>query len=116
MYTGKFFNLIKTIRQTGRCHSGIQVGIWMTLKNAAVQCDQLLRLAMRHLSTTPRVFAACACLAVLSGCAGTRTDTVTAVNSEVVVTPSDIDRLTGASWIGTLTYLDYTSKERTSIK
>lgn len=33
-----------------------------------------------------------------------------------VVAATDIDRLTGEAWTGTLTYLDYTSHEETTIK
>lgn len=37
-------------------------------------------------------------------------------DAAAVVTAADIDRLTGAPWTGTLTYLDYTSKAHTTIK
>lgn len=72
---------------------------------------------MQHFSTALRALATCACLATLAGCAAsTRVATGTAVNPVVVVTVADIDRLTGAPWSGTLTYLDYTSHKQTTIK
>ena len=76
---------------------------------------------MHHFSTALRALAACACLTALDGCTGTRVATGTAVNPGAVttadaVTAADIDQLTGASWTGTLTYLDYTSHVQTTIK
>jgi hypothetical protein len=38
------------------------------------------------------------------------------VIASAVVTATDIDRLTGEPWTGTLTYLDYTSHVETTIK
>jgi hypothetical protein len=50
------------------------------------------------------------------GCAATRASTGTAVISGAVVTATDIDRVTGEPWRGTLTYLDYSSHVQTTIK
>ena len=71
---------------------------------------------MQRLTTTLRSLAACACLAVLVGCAATRASTNTAAIEAAVVTATDIDRLTGEPWRGTLTYLDHTSPVQTTIK
>jgi hypothetical protein len=53
---------------------------------------------------------------VLVGCAATRASTNTAAIEAAVVAATDIDRLTGAPWRGTLSYLDYTSRAQTAIK
>jgi hypothetical protein len=58
----------------------------------------------------------CACLVALCGCAGTGSATGTTVSAGAVVLASDIDRLTGEQWAGTLTYLDYSSQVQTTIK
>jgi hypothetical protein len=71
---------------------------------------------MRHFSATLRALATWASLAALAGCAATTAAPVTAVNADAVVTAADIDRLTGAPWSGTLTYLDYTSRAQTTIR
>jgi hypothetical protein len=55
-------------------------------------------------------------VAALVGCAATGASTGTAVTAGAVVTATDIDRLTGEPWKGTLTYLDYTSDVETTIK
>ncbi len=36
--------------------------------------------------------------------------------AQATVSPADLDRLTGPGWTGTLTYRDYTSEARTTIK
>ena len=71
---------------------------------------------MHHFATTLRSLATCACLAALVGCVATRAAPGTAVNAGAVVSPTDIDRLTGLPWSGALTYLDYTSHVQTTIK
>jgi hypothetical protein len=38
------------------------------------------------------------------------------LSAQAVATPDDIDRLQGAAWTGTLTYRDYSTDARTSIK
>jgi hypothetical protein len=40
----------------------------------------------------------------------------TAAGQAPVITAADLDRLTGPSWAGTLTYVDYSSNKRTSIR
>jgi len=71
---------------------------------------------MQRFTTPLRSLAACACLEVLVGCATTKVTTNTVATETAVVTATDIDRLTGAPWRGTLTYLDYTSRAQTTIK
>jgi hypothetical protein len=39
-----------------------------------------------------------------------------ALSAQASVTPADIDRLAGPGWTGTLTYRDYSSESRTTIK
>lgn len=36
--------------------------------------------------------------------------------AQATATPADLDRLTGPGWVGTLTYRDYTTEARTTIK
>lgn len=38
------------------------------------------------------------------------------VGNRLTASPADLDRLTGPGWAGTLTYRDYTSEARTTIK
>ena len=71
---------------------------------------------MQRFTTPLRSLAACACLAVLAGCAATRVTTNTVATETAVVAAGDIDRLTREPWRGTLTYLDYTSRAQTTIK
>ena len=71
---------------------------------------------MHQFVTTLRSLATCACLAALAGCASTKPAPGAAVSAGAVVSATDIDRLTGAPWTGTLTYLDYTSHVPTTIK
>ena len=80
------------------------------------QLNRNLRWQMQRFTTPLRSPAACACLAVLVGCAATRVTTNTVATETAVVAATDIDRLTGAPWRGTLTYLDYTSHVQTTIK
>ncbi|WP_309670941.1 hypothetical protein [Gemmatimonas sp.] len=42
--------------------------------------------------------------------------TATSVLAQATATPADIDRLVGPGWTGTLTYRDYTTEARTTIK
>jgi hypothetical protein len=71
---------------------------------------------VHQLSTIPRLFLTLGCLAALAACAATRAANGTAVNASAAMISADIDRLTGAPWKGTLTYLDYTSHLETTIK
>ena len=65
---------------------------------------------------TLRSLATSACLAPFAACAATRAASAASGNAGAVVPATDIDRLTGAPWSGTLTYLDYTSHVQTTIK
>jgi hypothetical protein len=68
---------------------------------------------MTILRATLRAGVACAIavgLALVSGCASTP-----ASSDAAPLNAADIDRLTGRPWVGTLTYLDYTSKQQTTI-
>lgn len=65
---------------------------------------------------TLRSLAMCACLAAVVGCAVTKPSTEAVMVAGAAVAATDIDRLTGEPWTGTLTYLDYTSHEQTTIK
>lgn len=72
---------------------------------------------MHRPSIILRPFTPLACVAVLAGCAATTTGTGTAANpSTLALSAADVDRLTGAPWRGTLTYLDYTSHAQTTIQ
>lgn len=75
---------------------------------------------MLRLPVILRSLATCVCLAAVVGCAvtkpSTETSTPTVIAPGAVVAATDIDRLTGEPWTGTLTYLDYTSREETTIK
>jgi hypothetical protein len=62
------------------------------------------------------LLAAFGCVAAASGCAANQAGNGTAATAGAAVTAADIDRLTGAPWNGTLSYLDYTSREQTTIK
>jgi hypothetical protein len=63
-----------------------------------------------------RLLATLGCLTAAAGCATNKAVDGTAMTAGPAVTPADIDLLTGASWNGTLTYLDYTSGKQTTIK
>ena len=71
---------------------------------------------MNFFSAILRTLALLICAVALAGCVASRASRNTSVNTAVVVSPMDIDRLTGAPWAGTLTYLDYTSRAQTSIR
>lgn len=51
---------------------------------------------------------------LLAGCASTKPEPRTATSA--IVTASDVDRLTGEPWTGTLTYLNYGSDSKSTIK
>jgi hypothetical protein len=68
---------------------------------------------MTILRATLRAGVACAIavgLTLVSGCASSPTG-----NDAARLTPADLDLLTGPPWVGSLTYLDYTSKQQTTI-
>ena len=69
---------------------------------------------MQSSSAMLRSLALLICATALAGCVASRVSHNTSANTAVVVS-ADIDRLTGAPWAGTLTYLDYTSRTQTSI-
>jgi hypothetical protein len=71
---------------------------------------------MPRLSTFLRLLATLGCVAPAAGCAANPAADGTPPAAGPAVTPADIDRLTGAPWNGTLSYLDYTSKKQTTIK
>lgn len=56
------------------------------------------------------------CVTLAVGCAFASGCTSTpASHNATYLSPADLDRLTGPPWVGTLTYLDYTSKQQTTI-
>jgi hypothetical protein len=55
-------------------------------------------------------------MAAPAGCAANTAASGAAAPAGTAVTAADIDLLTGAPWNGTLTYLDYTSHQQTTIK
>ncbi len=71
---------------------------------------------MPELSITRRAVAVLSVFAALVLCVGIPVTHGQTADSGAVVTAADVDRLTGAPWKGTLTYLDYTSHAQTTIK
>lgn len=71
---------------------------------------------MNGFTKTARLLATLVYLGLPTGCAGTGATNGTAVHVGAAVMAGDIDRLTGAPWTGTLTYLDYERQVPTTIK
>jgi hypothetical protein len=71
---------------------------------------------MHRFPTPLRLLAVLGCVAAPAGCASNTAVSGTPAPAGAAVTAADIDLLTGAPWNGTLTYLDYTSREHTTIK
>jgi uncharacterized protein YceK len=66
-------------------------------------------------STLFSVIVSLVLLALVSGCSTAGKHAGTQPGTNATLSEADIDALTGPAWIGTLTYLDYTSRERTTI-
>lgn len=71
---------------------------------------------MYRLSVFPRLLAALGCVVSLAGCAATNPDMSATADAGAVLAASDVDRLTGEPWNGTLTYLNYESESKSTIK
>ncbi len=70
-----------------------------------------LRLAVRAVALAPVVAPALAAQSAVAAPTGSVESALTSV-----ATASDLDRLVGSGWTGTLTYRDYTTEARTTIK